>query len=153
MARHGAHPELNSGVPPERHERDAERGEHDAHGHVRHRLGVRRAALERERAVVPGQQADEADEHLAQRRVHVEVELALEVVRAELAEVRLVPDDDVRLADRVEARPAREEGVDDRGDVFEVLEEELALWAAEAWWQRARASEGVAQDDGQSLGG
>ena len=85
--------------------------------------------------------------------MHVEVELALEVVRAELAEVRLVPDDDVRLADRVEARPAREEGVDDRGDVFEVLEEELALWAAEAWWQRAGASEGVAQDDGQSLGG
>ena len=57
------------------------------------------------------------------------IELALEVVRAELAEVRLVPYDDVRLADVVEAGPAREEGVDDRRDVLEVLEEELALGA------------------------
>ena len=57
----------------------------------------------------------------------IKVELALEVVGAELAKVRLVPDDDVGLADGVVARPAREEGVDDRGDVFEVLEEELAL--------------------------
>lgn len=59
--------------------------------------------------------------------MYIEVELALEVVAAELAKVRLVPDDGVGLADLVEARPAREKGIDDRRDVLEVLVDEFAL--------------------------
>ena len=67
MARHGAHPELDGGVPPKRDERDAKRSKHDAHGDVRDRLGVGRPALEGEGAVVAGEKAGEADEHLAER--------------------------------------------------------------------------------------
>jgi hypothetical protein len=59
--------------------------------------------------------------------VHVEVELALEVVRTKLAEVGLVPDDDVRVTDLVEACPAREKGIDGWRDVLGTLVEELAL--------------------------
>ena len=106
VTRHPAHPQLDRSIPPQRHHRDTKRGEHDTHGDVRDRLRVGRAAREVERAVVACQQAGEADEHLPERWVHVEVELALEVVRAELAKVCLVPDDDVRLADLVEPGPA-----------------------------------------------
>ena len=50
--------------------------------------------------------------------MHVEVELAFEVVRTELSEVRFVPDDNVCLADVVETRPTGEKCVDDRGNVL-----------------------------------
>jgi hypothetical protein len=91
-------------------------------------LWVCLAAFELKGAVVACQQASKADKHLPKRRVHIKVELSLEVVAAELAKVRLVPHDAIRLADLVEARPAREEGVDNRGDVLEVLLNEFALW-------------------------
>lgn len=127
MARPLAHTQLNSSVPRQRHHPHAKRREHHPHRDIRHILRVRLAALELERAVVAREQAREADEHLAERRVHVEVELALEVVRAELAKVRLVPHDDVGGADFVEARVACEEGVDDGWEVFEILEREFFL--------------------------
>ena len=129
MTRHPAHAQLHSRIPPEWDKRNTERGKYDTHGDVRHSVGVSRPALEAKCAVVAREQAGEADEHLPERGVDVEVELAFEVVRAELAKVRLVPDDDVRLADLVEARPAREQRVHDRRDVLEVLHEELALLA------------------------
>jgi hypothetical protein len=59
--------------------------------------------------------------------VHVKVKLALEVVRAKLAKVRLVPDDDGRLADLVVPRPAGEECVHCGRDVLDVLLDKLAL--------------------------
>ena len=128
VACHPGHPELHRGVPAEWYERDTERREDDAHRDVRDVLRVHRAALEPERAIVAREEAGEADDDLAERGVDVEVELALDVVGAELAKVRLVPDDDVGLADVVEARPAREESVHDGRDVLEVLQEELALY-------------------------
>ena len=57
----------------------------------------------------------------------IEVELALEVVAAELAKVCFVPDDDRGMPDAVEACPAREQRVDDGRDMLEVLLYELAL--------------------------
>ena len=129
MARPPAHTELDGGVPPEGDHRDAKHGHHDAHRDIGDGVGVGLARLELERAVVACQQAGEADEHLAERRVDVEVELALEVVAPELAKVRLVPHDGARLADLVEPRPAREQRVQDRRDVLEVLLHELALCA------------------------
>lgn len=57
----------------------------------------------------------------------VEVELALQVVAAELAKVCFVPDDGGRFADFVETRPTGEQGIDYRRDVFQVLLDELAL--------------------------
>ena len=59
--------------------------------------------------------------------MHIEVELALEVVAAELAKVCLVPYDCRRLADFVEPCPTREEGVNYRGYMFLVLLNEFAL--------------------------
>jgi hypothetical protein len=59
--------------------------------------------------------------------MHIKVELALEVVRAELPEMCFVPNDDTRLADVMETRPAGKQCVDDRGDVLEVLQEEFFL--------------------------
>ena len=106
VACHPGHPKLHRRVPAKGHHRDTERREHNTHRDVRYRIWVRRAAVEAERAVITRKEPNEADEHLAERGVDVEVELALEVVRAELAKVRLVPDDDVGLADLVEARPA-----------------------------------------------
>ena len=57
----------------------------------------------------------------------IEVELALEVMRAELPEMSLIPDDEVGFPDFVEAGPAGKECVDSRGKMFEVLLEELSL--------------------------
>ena len=90
-------------------------------------LRVRLTALELERAVVACQQAREADQHLAKRGMDVKVELALEVVAAELAKVRLIPDDSVGLAYLVEARPAREQRINNGRDVLKVLVNEFAL--------------------------
>lgn len=58
-------------------------------------------------AVVASEQPNKTDKHLPERGVHIEVELALEIVRAEFAKVRLIPDDNVGFADAVKARPAR----------------------------------------------
>lgn len=59
--------------------------------------------------------------------MHVEVKLALEVMRSKLAEVGLVPDDDVGMPNFVEPCPAGEKGVDYGWYVFQVLKEELSL--------------------------
>lgn len=61
--------------------------------------------------------------------MHIEVELAFEVMRTELSKVCFIPDDDIRPANTVEAGPTREEGVENWRYVFEVLEDELALMA------------------------
>jgi hypothetical protein len=57
----------------------------------------------------------------------IEIELALEVMRAKLAKVSFVPDDDVRCANFVEPCPAGEEGIYSRCDVFLILKNELFL--------------------------
>lgn len=128
MARPRAHAEFDGSIPSEWDHQNAKGGQDDAHGDVRHTVGVGLAALKFVAAVVSRQQPREPDEHLPERRVDIEVKLALEVVRTELAKVRLVPDDDGRLADFVEPCPARQEGVHRRCDVLEVLLDELALW-------------------------
>jgi hypothetical protein len=131
MARSCAHAELDSGVPSERNYQDAKRGHDNAHGDVWHFLGIHLSALKFKATVVPGEQTSEPNEHLPERWVHIKVKLALEVIRAKLAKMRLVPDDDGRLADLVEPGPAREKGVHGGGDVFEVLLDELALLGGE----------------------
>lgn len=106
VARSPAQAQFNSSVPSERDHDNTECRHHDAHGGVWDGLRVLASTREVEGAVIACQQASESDEHLAQRGMHVEVELAPEVVRAELAKVRLVPDHQVGLANLVEARPA-----------------------------------------------
>jgi len=72
-------------------------------------------------AVIPRQQSRKSNKHLPQRRMDIKVELALEVVGAELSKVRFIPDDDVRPADTMEAGPTREKGVENGRYVFKVL--------------------------------
>jgi len=75
-------------------ERNAERakgGVEQAHESVVELFGVCLAGLELEGAVVVGEVAGEANKHLSKRRVDIEVELALEVVRTELAEAVIEP--------------------------------------------------------------
>lgn len=70
-------------------ERDAERAEggvEQAHESVVELFRVGLAGLELEGTVVVGEVAGEANKHLSERRVDIEVELALEVVGTELAE-------------------------------------------------------------------
>jgi len=118
MARSCAHAELDGGVPSEWDHQDAKGGQDDAHGNERHVFWVHLPALKLIAAVIPRQQTGEPDEHLPERRVHVKVELALEVVRTKLAKVRLVPDHVRRLADLVISRPTRQEGVHGRCDML-----------------------------------
>lgn len=84
--------QLFRGEVGERDAEGAECGVKQAHEGVVELFRVGLAGLEFEGAVVVGQVAREADEHLAEWRVDVEVEFALEVVGTELAEavVRIV---------------------------------------------------------------
>ena len=127
VARSRAHTKFDSGVPSEGDHQDAKRGHDDADGDVWHFLRVHLSAFKFEATIVPREQTSESDEHLPERRVHVKVKLAFEVVRTKLAKVRLVPDDDGRLADLVVPRPAREERVHGGRDVLNILLDKLAL--------------------------
>ena len=127
MTRPLTHTELDCRIPPQRNERDPIRRHDDPHRDIRHPFWIHLAALELERAVVASQKTSQADEHLTQRRVHVKVELALEVVRPKLAKVGFIPHDEVGEPNLVEAGPAREEGVDCWRDVFPVLLDEFGL--------------------------
>ena len=68
------------------HADGAERGVEKAHEGVVQLLRVCLARLELKRSVVSCEVARETDQHLAEGRVDIEVELALEVVGTELAE-------------------------------------------------------------------
>ena len=118
MARPRAHAELNGGVPSEWDHQDTKGGHNDTHGNVGHVSWVHLPALELVAAIVPRQQTSEPDEHFSERRMHVKVKLALEVVRTKLAKVRLVPDHVRRLADLVISCPTRQECVHSRCDMF-----------------------------------
>ena len=118
MARPRAHAELDGSIPSEWDHQDTEGGHDDAHGNVRHVFWVHLPALELIAAIVPRHQTGKPDEHLPERRMHVKVKLALEVVRTKLAKVRLVPDHVRRLADLVISCPARQEGVHGRCHMF-----------------------------------
>jgi hypothetical protein len=59
--------------------------------------------------------------------VHIKVKLALEIVRAKLAKMRLVPDNEGGLANLMVPCPAREEGIYCGSNVLEVLLDEFAL--------------------------
>ena len=107
MARPRAHSKLDGSIPPEWDHQNTKSGHDNTHGDVRHIVRVGLAALKFEVAIVSRQQPREPDEHLPERRVDIEVKFALEVVRTELAKVRLVPDDEGRLADFVEPCPTR----------------------------------------------
>jgi hypothetical protein len=84
-----------------------------AHKDVVDLLGVSLTRLELEGTVVSGQVTRKANQHLSQRRVNIEVELALQVVRSELAEMRLVPGDNGREADLPQTGEEGECGEDD----------------------------------------
>ena len=94
MARPRAHAELDGSIPPKWDHQNAKGGHDDAHGDVGHVVGISLAALKFEAAVISRQQPCEPDEHFPERRVYIEVKLALEVVRAKLAKMRLIPDDE-----------------------------------------------------------
>lgn len=127
MTRPRAHAQLNGGVPPEGYERNTVHCHHHAHGHIGYTVGIRLATLELEAAVITRQETSEADEHLAQRGVNVEIKLALEVVRPKFAKVGLVPDHQVCEPDFMKTRPAGEEGVYRRWNVFRVLLDKFGL--------------------------
>ena len=93
MTRSPTQSELDASIPRKRDHQHAKRGHEHAHSNIWHILRVPFAAFEFKVAIVARQQAGETDEHLAQGWMYIEVELALEVVAAELAEVGLVPYD------------------------------------------------------------
>jgi hypothetical protein len=115
----------------ERHAHGAERGVEEAHVGVVELFRVGLAGLELEGAVVVCQPAGQADEHLSEGRVDIEVELAFEVVRAELAEVGFVPGDNWGEPDlphaREEGERSEDEGRDEEFVVVERLEEGVGL--------------------------
>jgi len=100
------HTKLHRRVPRQGNHQDAEGRHHDSHRNVGHRVRVGIARLELETTVITGEQARQSNEHFAEGRVDVEVELALEIVRSEFAKVCLIPDDSVVGADTVESSVA-----------------------------------------------
>jgi hypothetical protein len=67
----------------------------DTHDGVVDFLGVLFARLEFEGSVVASKDSGETNKHLAERRVHIEVVLMLDIVGTELAEVSFIPGDNV----------------------------------------------------------
>jgi len=116
-----AHTKLNRGKPRKGDHSDSKGGQHHPHGNIWYCFRVDFAAFELERAIVARQQASETNQHLPKRRMHIEVELALEIMRAKLAKVGLIPNNDIRRANFVKPRPAREKGVDNGWNFVEVL--------------------------------
>jgi hypothetical protein len=105
MASPQAHSKLNGSVPPQWDHSHTKCSHHHAHGDVWHIIGVCLTTLELKGTVVAREQASESYKHFTERRMDIEVELALKVMRAEFAKVRLVPDDDVGLANGMIAGP------------------------------------------------
>lgn len=83
-------------------------GTHNAHALVAGAVVLVAGLLERIGAIVAGQPAGQGDQHLAQRRMHVEEERPVDVPAAHFAEVRLVPAHVIRLRDIVEAGGQRQ---------------------------------------------
>lgn len=69
----------------QRHTECTKRRVENPHEGVVESLRVHLAGLELERSIVTSHVPRQANEHLAQRRMNIEVELALKVVRSELA--------------------------------------------------------------------
>lgn len=86
--------QLSSGEVGERDAEGTEGGVEQAHESVVELFGVGLAGLEFEGAIVVGEVARKANKHLAERRVDIEIELALEVVGTEFTEavIELVSD-------------------------------------------------------------
>ena len=78
-------------------------------------------------SIITRKETNKAHDHLSERRVDIKVELPLEIVRPKLAEVGLIPDDDVRVPNTIEARPARQEGIDCWWKMLEILLDEFRL--------------------------
>ena len=118
-------------------QRDAQRAEgriKKTHESVVQLLRVGFARLKLKGAIVTGHVARQADQHFAERRVDVEVKLALEVVRAELAKMRLIPRDDGREANlphaREEGKGGEYDGTNEEFLVIEHVEERIGLHCA-----------------------
>lgn len=99
------HAQLHRCIPTQRDHSYTEGRHHHAHGNVWHGITILHTAFELEAAVVAREKASEADKHLAQRRMHIKVELALQVVRPKFSKVGLVPDYDASTSNLVEAGP------------------------------------------------
>jgi hypothetical protein len=122
-----AHSQFNGGIPPKWDHSDAKGCQHNPHSDVWHLWRIGLSTLEFKTSIVSSEESNEANDHFTQRWVDIEVELAFEVMGAELAKVRFVPYDDVGGTNVVKTSPAGEESVDDGWNVFEILEEEFAL--------------------------
>ena len=95
--------QLSSGVVRQRNADDTESGVESSHEGIVHIFRVLLAGLEFKRSVVACKIAGQANKHLSEWGVYIEVELALEVVRTEFTEMGLIPGDDVGSADLVQA--------------------------------------------------
>lgn len=127
MARPRAHPQFNSGIPPEWDHGDAKGSQHNPHSDVGHFWWIDLSTLEIKSSIISGEESDEPNDHFTQRWVDIEVELAFEVVGAELAKVCFIPHDDVGGPNVVKTSPAGQQGVNDGREVFEILEKKFAL--------------------------
>lgn len=105
--------ELLCCVVGQRNAQSAERCVELAHKDVVDLLGVSLTRLELEGTVVSSQITRKANQHLSQRRVDIEVELALQIVRAKFSKMRLVPGDNGRKTDLPQTGEEGECGEDD----------------------------------------
>lgn len=121
MASTPAHSQLHSSIPCQWHQCNTKGREHHAHRDVRYIFRIFGPALEFEVPIVAREQTNKTNEHLSEWRMHVEIEFALQVVGAELAKMRLIPNDNVRFPDFVKPCPTRQERVDGWWDVLRVL--------------------------------
>lgn len=127
MACPRAHSEFNSGIPPEWNHGDAKGSQHYSHSDIRYFWWIDLSTLKIKSSIVSGEQSDESDDHFTQGWVNIEIELAFEVMGGEFSKVCFIPDDKIGGTDVVKTSPAGQEGVDDGGEVFEILEKKLAL--------------------------
>lgn len=88
----------------ERYDQCAENGTENSHAQVVVIQVLVAGLVEREAAVVAGQFAGEADQHFAERWMHVEEERPIDVPGGHLSEVSLIPADMVGLFDLVDSR-------------------------------------------------
>lgn len=106
---------------------NTEEGVESSHEGVVDILGVFFSRLEFEGSVVASENTREANKHLAQGRVNIEVIFMLDVVRSELSKVGLVPGNDVADANPPESGEDGDGREDDGGDDGLPLIEEGAL--------------------------
>ncbi len=89
MPGHLRPPELSRRPPSNRDHHHPKRSQDDSHSGVGYVLGILNAGFEFEPSIISREQTCQTNQHLSERWVDIKVEVAIDVVGAELAEMCL----------------------------------------------------------------